>query len=107
MTKKSTHEVAHLGEVYGLVYVPGNQDGLLLFLIAEIGEDGFHNPEQHEVVARIAVSYLDPDWVAISGPPDSDNPALVPFPLMMKVRELISDPAEFARFFRTTDTGEA
>lgn len=100
-------QVAHLGEIYGLVYCPSDHEGLLLFLIAEVDQDGEHDPERHEVLARISVSCLDPEWMAISGPPNSSNPALIPYPLMQMVHSLVNDPAEFVRFFGTTDTGEA
>jgi len=100
-------EIAHLGDVYGLVYISNPDDRLLLFLIAEVDESGDYIPGKHDVVARIAVSSADPDWMAISGPDNSDNPALVPFHLIQLVHSLVNDPAEFARFFRTTDTGEA
>ena len=94
------------GQVFGLIYQQQSDiDGLLSFIVASVDSSGDYDPEQHEVLAHIAVSCHDPEWMAIKSP--NDNPALVPFYLLQMVNNLVTDPAKFASFFGTTSPVEA
>jgi hypothetical protein len=99
-------EVADQGEIFGLIYHQSETDGVLMFLVTAVDSSGNYDPDEHEVLAQIAVSCHDPEWMAIKSPREG-NPALVPFYLLQMVNNLVTDPAKFASFFGTTSPVEA
>ena len=104
-SREELAEVADQGDIFGLIYQQSDIDGLLSFMVAGVDSSGNYNPDEHEVLAHIAVSCHDPEWMAIKSA--NDNPALVPFYLLEMLNKLVTDPAKFASFFGTTGSGEA